>query len=137
LIEGASEGRGLGLQFLRHLERTSVIAYMIDSSNAELPVLDALKILKDELLRFGADLAAKRCVVVLTKSELVDETELEKMQASLEAEGHDVLVISAVTGIGLTELKHKLFTLVREAKEQALLALPPAMEIYDSPSAVH
>ncbi|MEN9834631.1 MAG: GTPase ObgE [Pseudomonadota bacterium] len=133
LIEGASEGRGLGLQFLKHLERTSVIAYMIDVSDAERSPAATLEILQDELSSFGPDLATKRSLVILTKCELIDSEALQQAQAELAAVGHEALVISAVTGQGLTALKDRLYALVSEIKMQSALTAEPA-ESYESPS---
>ena len=116
LIEGASEGRGLGLQFLKHLERTSLIAYVIDALDPEREPIEALKILKTELSRFSPELAGKRFVVILNKIDLVDDEALAKVRAPIEALGHEVLTISAATGRQIAELKFRLFALVQEEK---------------------
>jgi GTP-binding protein len=125
LIEGASEGRGLGLQFLKHLERTSVITYLIDVSNPEQQPAEALRILMDELANFSPELAGKRSLVVLNKIELVEPADLELQAQLLTSAGHEVLTISAVTGQGLNNLKQRLYTLVSEEKHNQSLLVDP------------
>ncbi len=117
LIEGASDGRGLGHQFLKHLERTSLIAYVIDTADFEQDPLTALTVLKRELAQFSPELAAKRAVVVLNKIDLVDDEALSKVRSALVALNFEVLEISAATRLGLAELKERLYHLIQETKE--------------------
>ena len=137
LIEGASEGRGLGLQFLKHLERTSVITYLIDVSNPEQLPAEALRILMDELANFSPELACKRSLVVLNKIELVEPAELEVQVQVLTAAGHEVLTISAVTGQGLNSLKQRLYTLVSEEKRNQSLLVDPVVDIDEWTNSPH
>jgi len=120
LLEGASEGRGLGLQFLKHLERTSLIAYVVDTYAEERTPIEALEILKVELANFSAELAGKRSLVILNKADLVDELALADAIAPIAAAGYEVMIISAVSGRGLLQLKRRLYDLVTE--EKAVLA---------------
>ncbi len=138
LIEGASEGRGLGLQFLKHLERTSVIAYMIDVSDEERSPTAALKILQEELSSFGPELATKRSLVILTKCELVEPETLQKARSEIGTLGHETLAISAITGQGLGELKDRLYALVSEIKTQRSLIADPmeSADSYEFPSSI-
>jgi GTPase involved in cell partitioning and DNA repair len=106
---------------------------MIDVSDAERSPAATLEILQDELSSFGPDLATKRSLVILTKCELIDSEALQQAQAELAAVGHEALVISAVTGQGLTALKDRLYALVSEIKMQSALTAEPA-ESYESPS---
>jgi GTP-binding protein len=116
LIEGASEGRGLGLAFLRHLERTSLIAYVLDAYGLEQEPVAALGILQRELLHFSPELAGRRSVVILNKLDLLDAAAEQKLLAELRALGHEVLPISAAVGTGIQELKLRLHALVKEEK---------------------
>lgn len=122
LIEGASDGRGLGLDFLKHLERTSVVAFIVDAFGLEHEPVEALAILRTELAKFSPELSSKRSLVVLSKQDLMDAEALAGLRAKFEAQGDEVLVISAATGEGLTPLKHRLLALVREEKARAVEA---------------
>ncbi len=118
LIEGASDGRGLGHEFLRHLERTKVIVYVVDPfSWDELPPLEAFGILERELARFSEKLAGKRRLVVLTKSDLApDDFDWESVEAPFRAMDLEVLRISAVARKGLVPLKLALWKVIEEEK---------------------
>jgi GTP-binding protein len=121
LIEGASEGKGLGHEFLRHLERTKIIAYVIDAmplDNTE-PV-DTLELLRNELENYDSKLATRRAVVILNKSDMaIDEDEIDLLNERknlLENLGYEVFVISAVLQEGLVKLKERLHDLVIEER---------------------
>jgi GTP-binding protein len=112
LIEGASKGKGLGHQFLRHIERTRALVYLIDSSD-ENPA-QTLKALKLELGRFSPMLLKKPAMVVLTKCDLWgDENPQIKLRTRLK-----VMPISAVSGWQLDQLKDRLFDLIETAGQQ-------------------
>ena len=133
LIEGASMGKGLGHAFLKHLERTSLIAFVIDGNCPARDAAETLATLKKELTSFSADLASKRAVVIINKIDLLDEELVAYLKAEIEGLGHEVLAISAVDGRGLKELKYRLRELVLEEKmrrdqismAQAADAAPP------------
>lgn len=97
LIEGASEGKGLGHQFLKHIERNKVLLYLIDTID-ETP-FQTYKTLENELLQFNPDLRVKPVLICRTKSDI--ENELSSEWGKFD---QDVLVISSVTGDGLDEL---------------------------------
>ncbi len=97
LIEGASEGKGLGHQFLKHIERNKVLLYLIDTID-ETP-FQTYKTLENELLQFNPDLGVKPVLICRTKSDI--ENELSSEWGKFD---QDVLVISSVTGDGLDEL---------------------------------
>lgn len=107
LIEGASEGAGLGLQFLRHVERCRVLVHLLDMG-AEGEGRDPLKdfdILNRELARYSPDLASKPQVVVANKLDLTHAKErLEPLQKALQARGLALLPISCATGEGVQTL---------------------------------
>lgn len=112
LIEGASLGKGLGHHFLRHLERTSLIAYVVDPYSLEHPdPLAALGQLKKELADYSADLGSKPFVVVLTKNDMVDwvnpdQAEVaEIFRAELNRSDVPWVQVSSVTSEGLESLK--------------------------------
>lgn len=106
LVEGASEGRGLGHRFLRHITRCRALVLVVDLA-AEDPAAD-LATLRDELAAYDPDLAVRPSIVVGTKADLVDDP------AALEP---DALVVSGETGQGLDDLLDRLAMLTKEAAE--------------------
>lgn len=110
LIPGAHTGRGLGTTFLKHIERTRVIAHLIDpnqydETGEKVSPLAAFDAINHELAQFSPELAAKPQVVVVTKADTITEpAELVSMRAHFEERGLPVFVISAVAGTGLQEL---------------------------------
>ena len=108
LIEGAHEGKGLGHRFLRHIERTSVIAYLIDSTE-ETPE-NTFKILQNELKSFSKILTQKPFIILLTKIDI--KTDLIKR--SVFDEKHDVLTVSSVTGENLSKVKDSFYNLIQK-----------------------
>ena len=107
LIEGASEGVGLGLEFLRHIERTKVMIHMVDAAGTEEdPVADIIAINK-ELEAYDPALLKKPQVIAANKMDAVygDENEIiQKLKDTFEKDGIRVFPISAVSGKGLKEL---------------------------------
>ena len=103
LIAGAAQGAGLGHDFLRHIERTRVLIHLVDGSSPD-PIADA-QVLLGELEAYGNGLLERPRLLVLSKSELLDEEQLEALPAQLsDTLGQPVQVISAVTGQGLDGL---------------------------------
>jgi GTP-binding protein len=119
LIEGAHEGHGLGDRFLRHIERTRVIAHLVDvGACAEMEPLQAVRVIERELNAFSSTLASKQRLLVATK---VESEEAEELARALAAElGREVLLISSATGRGLAELKAALWRAVGSATESGL-----------------
>lgn len=115
LIEGAAEGRGLGHQFLRHVERCPILMHLVDGSEGDLKALKArINVLNKELKRFSPELAEKRQMIVLNKSDArpdLDEI-AKKLAKSLKVE---VMVISGVSGQGLEALSERLLLIVSNA----------------------
>ena len=106
LIEGAHEGHGLGTRFLRHIERTRLLAHLVDVSGAtgREPVHDFDVVLK-ELARFSPDLAAKPMIVVATKLDSAQDPErVESLRRMAAERGLPFFAISSVTGEGLDAL---------------------------------
>jgi GTP-binding protein len=114
IIEGAHEGRGLGLQFLRHIERTRTLAFLIPVDAQDLQAeYDQLRV---ELANHSEELARTPHCVVLTKSDLLPPGEPPSKVSAPEAWGH--FSISAVARMGLESLLESLYTQTREQKEQ-------------------
>ncbi len=106
IIEGASEGKGLGLRFLRHIERNAVLLFMISADSND--IIHDYEVLRRELREFNPELSDKSSVLAITKSDLLDD-ELRDAIAQELPEGIRTVFISAVTGQGLTELKDLLW----------------------------
>lgn len=102
LIEGAHRGKGLGTQFLRHIERTRVIVFLIESTSAD-PKAD-YKTLVGELVSFRKDLSRRPQIIVITKMDLVDNPQRKKLKTISFGRNASVHFISAVTGEGVKEL---------------------------------
>jgi GTP-binding protein len=120
LIEGASDGRGLGHEFLRHLERTKLICYVIDPHDptAESPE-QAFQVLQQELSRYGHGLVEKQALVILTKADLgLEDDQLARWQFFFADQGLPALSVSAVSGLGLVEWKQQVWAKVKALKEQ-------------------
>jgi GTP-binding protein len=122
LVEGASEGRGLGHDFLKHLERTKVIAYIIDGfSDYAADPTEALLQLQKELGCYSKKLIQKRSCVIVTKNDLdieVDGVSVEDRISGLRQICPDLMVVSAVTGKGIREMIRRLYDLIQEEKSK-------------------
>ena len=117
IIEGAHQGTGLGLQFLRHIERTRVLIYVVDASgtSGRDPVAD-LAAVREEVRQWNAELLTRPQLVVASKRDAVVEPDpLPDLQAAAHAQGLDVLPISGVAHSGLDELKRRLAVMVAPA----------------------
>jgi len=112
LIEGASEGAGLGSRFLGHVERAGVLIHLVDGT-ADDPAGDYTKI-RNELLTYGDILATKTELVVLNKIDALDEETLAEKKAELaKACGCEPMLASGVSGAGVKEVMHKALKLIR------------------------
>lgn len=102
IIEGASEGKGLGLRFLRHIERNSLLLFMVPGDTDD--IKHDYEVLLGELERFNPEMLSKHRVLAVTKSDLLDEELIQMLHETLP---HDlpVVFISSVTGYGIDELK--------------------------------
>ncbi len=119
LIPGASQGKGLGLEFLRHVERCEVLVHVLDTATLESdrdPVSD-LDMIEEELNQYGGGLDRRPRMVVLNKIDVPDGKDLAEMvRPDLEARGYQVFAISAVAHIGLKELSFALAEVVGQAR---------------------
>lgn len=102
IIEGASEGRGLGLRFLRHIERNSLLLFMVPGDTDD--IKKEYEILLNELRNFNPEMLDKHRVLAVTKSDLLDDELIEMLRETLPTD-LPVIFISAVANRGLTELK--------------------------------
>ena len=103
LIEGASAGKGLGIKFLRHIERTKVLFHLV-SAESEDPLKDYYAVIK-ELMTYNAELLKKSEYIFLTKSDLVDEKNLKAKMIDLKKAGKPVKAISIYDPVGMEEVK--------------------------------
>jgi len=119
LIEGASEGKGLGHEFLRHIERTRVLIHLLDGLSAD-PLADFAAI-NGELAAFGHSLAQKPQLVALNKMDMPDvRARWPEVQAALEAQGHLAMAISALTREGTRELLYRAAQMLAELPEEVV-----------------
>ena len=124
LIEGAHLGHGLGIQFLKHIERTSVIVHLVDVSDGsgrDNPVED-FKVITEELKSFDPALAAKPTILVAAKADVANPDKLKKLTAMAKRRKLPFFLISAVTGEGIDKLKFAL-------AEMAALHRPIPVEV--------
>lgn len=130
LIEGAHLGHGLGLQFLRHIERTKVLVHLVDLSdgNGRDPVKD-FETINFELNEFSPALPAKPTLLVGSKVDAMDDSSrLEKLSALAGRRGLEFHAISSATGAGIEELKHKVAAMLERALglERAAIVIEPS-----------
>lgn len=134
LIEGASQGIGLGHDFLRHVERTRVLIHVLDAAGSEGrdPLAD-FHIINNELELYSPELAKKKQIVAANKIDLIqDETSLEKLRHAIESEGFEFFPICTLSGEGVRPLMERAWQILQE-----LLPLPEFTPdkaiIYDVP----
>jgi len=109
LIEGAATGKGLGIKFLKHIERTKILLHMIDCTNED--VVAEFKVINKELKKYSKLLANKEQIIVLSKIELLEEKEWKKKLEDLKKKTKQtVYPVSAVTGEGINKLLDLLVT---------------------------
>ena len=106
IIEGASQGKGLGIRFLRHIERNSLLLFMVPGDTDD--IKREYEILLNELATFNPELLDKGRVLAITKCDLLDDELMEMLKETLPT-GLPIVFISAVTGFGLQELKDVLW----------------------------
>ncbi len=111
LIEGASEGRGLGIQFLKHVERTRFLVHIlaVEDLNRDNPI-DGYDMLNQELLEYSEKLGDKIQIKVVNKIDTLEEEELADIKAKMAESGEQVFFISALTGEGVDELLTAMWT---------------------------
>ena len=127
LIEGASEGKGLGHQFLRHIERTALIMHVIDVTGGYegRDVIEDYVTINAELAAYASELAVRPQVVVANKCDLPGcEEAVERLRAAAEADGHEFFAVSAATGLGLDALVNRVAAMVADLRREVAAAEP-------------
>ncbi|MFH0944465.1 MAG: GTPase ObgE [Planctomycetota bacterium] len=116
LIEGAHAGKGLGDQFLRHVERTRVLLHLVDASQ-EMPPGEAYLCVRNEIQAYGGELAGKPEIVVLAKADLVEDREAVEKELPGEVSGYHW--VSSATGEGIEELTQVVVRAVQQARGES------------------
>ena len=128
LIEGAHLGAGLGVQFLRHIERTRLLVHLVDVSDASGrpdPVED-FKVIMGELRSFGHGLDEKPMIVVASKADVANPEKVKKLRTMAKRKKLPFYEISAVTGLGIDKLKYAIGERVRELRKDSEAQQPLA-----------
>ncbi len=127
LIEGASEGKGLGHQFLRHIERTALILHVVDVTGGYegRDAVEDYHTINDELAAYASELASRPQIVVANKCDLPGvEEAVERLRAEAERDGHAFFAVSAATGVGLDALVSHCAAEVSRLRAEAASAAP-------------
>jgi GTP-binding protein len=132
LIEGAHDGIGLGDRFLGHVERTRVLLHLVSAQEEH--VGKAYKTVKTELEAYGGDLIGKPEIVALSQIDTLDETELKKKIKELaKACGKTPLMLSAITGKGMTDALRALRDIIVSANADGQTSLPDRTKLFEEP----
>ncbi|SHJ89613.1 GTPase ObgE [Hespellia stercorisuis] len=125
LIEGASEGVGLGHEFLRHIERTKVIIHVVDAAGTEgRDPIDDIQKINAELEAYNPEIAKRPQVIAANKTDLIykgDEDPVEKIRAEFEPKGIRVFAISGVTGEGVKELLYYVGDMLKDLDSKPIV----------------
>lgn len=119
IIEGASEGKGLGLRFLRHIERNAVLLFMVPADADD--IAEQYRVLLSELERFNPELMNKQRILAISKSDMLDDELMDEIRKTLPDDLPHVF-ISAVSGLGIQELKDVLWGAITDDRNR--LATP-------------
>jgi GTP-binding protein len=141
LIEGAAEGKGLGHEFLRHIERTAVILHLIDAYNDD--IVGAYKTIQKELSAYDVDLSSRPQIVVLNKIDGLDEDMVNDPMDQLKKvvpENTPIYAISAIAGTGIREMLYAVRALVTAQRKAAAEEAPeeetvPVLRLTDTRAA--
>ena len=115
IIEHASEGKGLGIRFLRHIERNAVLLFMVAGDAKD--IIKEYKILLRELEAFNETLLDKPRLLAISKCELIPDDQVKKIDKGLAKLDIETIKISSLANIGIQELKDKLYSMISEAHE--------------------
>lgn len=122
LIGGAHEGKGLGMRFLRHVERTKILLHLVDAvSLSGAGIADQIAEVEEELKGYGGTVWDKERLLVVNKIDALDEEERDKVLAEAEASGLRTFMMSAVTGEGVKDLLHAVYGEVKKMREAEVI----------------
>jgi GTPase len=129
IIEGASEGKGLGLRFLRHIERNSILLFMVPADSNDIG--EEYNILLNELGQFNPELLDKQRILAISKCDMLDEELMEDVRPDLPDVPY--IFLSSVSGLGVLELKDLIWTVLNDEANRAPATLThTARTIYAS-----
>lgn len=132
IIEGASQGIGLGIQFLRHIERTRLLLHVIDVSGIEgrNPVKD-FEIINEELKRYSEKLSKRKQIIVANKVDsMQDKTPYEELEKLAKEKGLEIYQISAATGQGVKELMARVSEVLKMLPKEDLIEIEEVKKVY-------
>ena len=132
IIEGASEGTGLGLQFLRHIERTRLLLHFLDVSGSEgrNPVED-FEVINTELKKYSEKLSTRKQVIVANKIDVMqDDTLYQEVEKMAKEKGIEIFKISAATGEGIKELMQAISKLLKELPKEETIEASDERVVY-------
>ena len=111
IIEGASDGKGLGHYFLRHIERNSTLLFMIPSDSDD--ILNSYNILLEELKKYNPEMLDKSRLIAITKSDLLDDELMDEIRLEIRDKiQEEFIFISSISNVGLVELKDKIWEML-------------------------
>jgi GTP-binding protein len=116
LIEGASEGKGLGHKFLRHIKRTKMLLHCISLENEDL--VSVYKVIRKELKDYSLDLAEKQEVIILTKTDMVDEKMISKAVTKLSKLNKNILTVTVLDDSAVKKLRDDLIKILRRVEKE-------------------
>lgn len=117
LIEGAHAGVGMGIRFLRHIERTGMLLYIIDVSGGPEEAVKCYEMLRREIAQYHAPLSEKPGIIALNKTDITIREEMDRTKEMLISMGTDIFMISAATGQGIPGLLDALYLRVTAARQ--------------------
>ena len=126
IIEGAAEGRGLGLRFLRHIERNSILLFMVSADSADIRA--EFNILLNELKQYNPELVDKQRILAVSKCDMLDEQMMEEMKSMLP-EDIQTVFISSVSWLGISELKDLIWTEINKESNKIVEITHRPMQI--------
>ena len=116
LIEGAHQGVGMGIEFLKHIERTATLLYIIDASQGPEEAAQTLSMLERELAEYHAPLVEKPRLIALNKVDITPQEDMDRLKALVDAEKDQVFTISAATGKGIHRLLEAMYGRILKAR---------------------
>lgn len=130
IIEGASEGRGLGLRFLRHIERNSILLFMVPADCED--IVKEYDVLLGELRKYNPELMTKQRLLAITKCDMLDDELMAAIKNELP-QGIQTVFISSVSGLGITELKDLIWVELNKESNKVLEITHRPMDIVYRP----